>query len=716
MTDRRPSHPLQTAVLTQSLTGKQSLAIRLICGGTFFLLVACMAVAAFGQDETQQRSQLGERQRFVERKMAELESKFTTIAQQISEKEPERAERLVKAYQLAKEKLLTERMARVSQLMDQGRFVDAQKGLDEVIGSLDELVKLLIDQKDPEADKQREIEQLEEWKKEIQQLQREQQKQTKETDNAANKEDAIKRLEAQIKELNELIEKQKDVIRETEDSEGKGLKTMDRVADKQFELRKQTENLTDRIGKGENADDSAAENQDGTSKPSDNSSGSGEAQGKPSDKNDDKSDKQGNNKGDEENPDDAKNKQPGDENKSGDEKTDQPKSDKNNSKPSDSKNPSGDKPSDSKSGDSKQGTNPGKPGEKQSDSSNSSQSKPGSENPSGNEQNKQQQNQQNQEQNQQPQPGEQPLQKASDFQRRAEEKLASGKSEDAKRQQEQAIDEMEKAKLELEKEKRRIASLPPDALERLAQEQRRLRDKAMDVAKQMKEAPKPSNQDKQGEQGASQQQQQPGQDSMQQAGDSMQKAAGEMEEQDNEQAQREQKEAERKLQKALEEIEERLSQLREETREEKLKRLEARFNEMFERQKVASLMTRELDDKTNALGSLERRDELVLLRLATEEAEIRELGQQAYDLLLEDGTSSVFPEVVQNLHDDLMRASELLSQKRTDKLTQLVQREIESALKELLEALKRRRRNPKVAAAVAAGAVVINRSSTNRPN
>ena len=109
---------------------------------------------------------------------------------------------------------------------------------------------------------------------------------------------------------------------------------------------------------------------------------------------------------------------------------------------------------------------------------------------------------------------------------------------------------------------------------------------------------------------------------------------------------------------------------------------------MLDRQQVASVMTIELDDKKTNLGQLRRRDQLIILRLASEELEIKELSQQAYDLLLEDGTSSVFPEVVFDLQADLEHASEMLQKERTDQYTQLVQKEIETAIEDLIDALK----------------------------
>ena len=108
-------------------------------GFTSFALATSLSIASLAQtpappenpqdpaivnsvQEKDKKSQLGERQRLVERKMAELENKFTAIAEQIRQKEPERADRLIAAYQRAKETLLKEKMNEVSQLLDQNKF------------------------------------------------------------------------------------------------------------------------------------------------------------------------------------------------------------------------------------------------------------------------------------------------------------------------------------------------------------------------------------------------------------------------------------------------------------------------------------------------------------------------------------------------------------------------------------------------------------------
>lgn len=251
--------------------------------------------------------------------------------------------------------------------------------------------------------------------------------------------------------------------------------------------------------------------------------------------------------------------------------------------------------------------------------------------------------------------------------------------------QAEAVEQLSKALSELEKEKRRIESLPPEVLEQLAREQRRSRNKSLDLIRKMKESPTGKQPDGQPE---SQAGQQPGQQQMQEASDAQGQAGKSLEDGDSDSANQQQQQAEKKMEEALEEIEDRLSQLREETNEEKLARLEGRFREMLDRQKIATIMTTEIDDKRLSLGRMGRRDQLLILRLATEELDIRELGQQSYDLLLEDGTSQVFPEVVQDVRTDLATVAEMLQQSRTDRYTQLVQKEVETAIADLIDALE----------------------------
>ena len=283
-------------------------------------------------------------------------------------------------------------------------------------------------------------------------------------------------------------------------------------------------------------------------------------------------------------------------------------------------------------------------------------------------------------------PGQQKLKEASRNQRDAEQRLSGGEAEEAKENQQQALNALNEAVEELKKERERIANLPPEATEALAEEQLETRDRTAQLDDQMKTAPSASPTEA-GESSSSQSS--PGQSQIAKAQQQMQNAANRLQNQDAEGANREQSEAIKNLNEALEEIENRLSQLKEETQEEKLARLGARFTEMLARQQVVSAQTLELDEKQIATDTLRRSDRLALAKLAAEENALAEMSQEAYDLLVEDGTSVVFPRIVEDLKTDLQQCADGLKKQRTDSLTQLVQSEVETTLEELISALQR---------------------------
>lgn len=621
-------------------------------------LVMALASTTLADEESsgnRQKTELGIRQQLVQRKMVELELKFTVVAEKIREKDPKRADLLIETYQKSREQSLTTRMERVSELLNEGKYVQAQENLDEVTEILESLIRLLTDEKNRELSPKDEMDMLEKFKQQVTQQLQQQRKQTREAEKAANRKESLEQVEAQIRELNRLIDQQKKLMQENGGDENTGLRQLDELADRQFELRKATERLKDAVGgvKKKSAEQGmpsegtpgGSESEQGEKNPGEEKPG--DSGNKPPKGSDAKGDSKG----------DAKQGKPGEPNESGE--------DVDEAKAGDAKG-SESKPSDGKEGTGQQSSSP--PGGKPDSSGPAGESPSGSATPPA-----------------PPQPGQQSLQKASDSQQAAEEKLGSGKPEEAKAMQAEAVEQLSKALSELEKEKRRIESLPPEVLEQLAREQRRSRNKSLDLIKKMKESPTGKQPDGQPE---SQAGQQPGQQQMQEASDAQGQAGKSLEDGDSDSANQQQQQAEKKMEEALEEIEDRLSQLRDETNEEKLARLEGRFREMLDRQKIATIMTTEIDDKRLSLGRMGRRDQLLILRLATEELDIRELGQQAYDLLLEDGTSQVFPEVVQDVRTDLATVAEMLQQSRTDRYTQLVQKEVETAIADLIDALE----------------------------
>ncbi len=664
-------------------TSRQNIIYRIARIAVVALLVYVVTVPTIAQSRGQisaqnmvaedQKTELGIRQQLVKRKMVELEKKFMFVADRIRNDKPQRAELLVKTYQKSKEQSLTRKMELVSQLLNTQKYDEAEQQLDEVVGILESLIRLLTNEKKKAVSAKQEMESLEKIKQKIKQQLQEQRKQTREVEKASDKKSAAEKVTAQINALKGLIEKQSELARETGNNANAKLNQLDQLADKQFGIRQATDELHKNVS---GQKDSL--NKDGSfkdmPKPQSGDAVDGSGENAAKDSADQPADPS-------REPRSAGNSIP----TPGDGKQSNPSGDESAKRASEGTPANGksaeESPADGESakGKSDRGESSRGGAEGKSQESGESGGQGNGETPSPPEA--------------PPQPGQKALQRAADHQKRAEEKLGSGKPADAKRQQQQALDKLKEALADLKKEKRRIESLPPEAMAQLAREQRRSRDKTLDLIKEMKQAPKSKQEDASGgESGQPTPQQTPGQQQMEQAQQAQNQAAEKMEDSNTQEAQQQQQQAEQKMKEALEEIEDRLSQLREETNEEKLARLEARFQEMLNRQREASALTVEIEDKRANLGIIHHRDQLLILRLATEETEIRELAQQAYDVLLEDGTSVVFPEVVQDIRVDLESASKLLQEDKTDQYTQLVQKEIETGIADLLDALKEARK------------------------
>ena len=267
---------------------------------------------------------------------------------------------------------------------------------------------------------------------------------------------------------------------------------------------------------------------------------------------------------------------------------------------------------------------------------------------------------------------------------------------------------LERALAELKREESRIASLPPEAFEKMAKKQDDIGNQTAKLEQKMQEAGKGGGQSGEGQSGeGGGGKPQPGQQKVAKAQKSMQQASGGLRKQDPNDASRQQGKAIKELEEALQEIEERLNQLREETQLEKLARLEARFREMLSVQQRITAQTAVFDKKRqDSGGNLARPDRLAVGALGGDESRMEAVldpmtkqvklpmglaghAQQALDLIIDDGTSVVFPDVVEQLRDDLISVGKLLTEHaRTDQYTQTLQREIETTLEELIEALQ----------------------------
>jgi hypothetical protein len=94
------------------------------------------------------------------------------------------------------------------------------------------------------------------------------------------------------------------------------------------------------------------------------------------------------------------------------------------------------------------------------------------------------------------------------------------------------------------------------------------------------------------------------------------------------------------------------------------------------------------EKKRQSDGELKRTERLALGAVAKEEGALAEAAQQALDIIIDDGTSVVFPDVVEQLRDDLLSVKQLLDTAKTDAYTNSLQKEVETTLEELIEALQ----------------------------
>ena len=560
--------------------------------------VAAQELANRETDDSKQRrpTALSIRQQRVNRMMQSLERLFLTMAQTLEKTEPERAERLVKAFQQSKELLIERRMQEIVRLLDLTKLNNASEEQDKLLVDLRKLVATLLDD-DIDADKLREeMERLKRWRDIIQKLAKEEKQQKRQTDKVANKDKSLADLERQIKAVEKLIQREQKLVDKTSKADAKDSQGLDSLSTEQQGIRTDTESLANEIaGKiGQTGDNPSSQTAaDGGSQDGEQSGSQGNSQNSNQD---------------------------------------------------------------GSQADSQGGSQNGFQSGQQSDSQNS-------------------------------EPGEQPLRKAADHQESAEENLKKQKPKTAQGNEEKSVDELKKALDELKRERDRLESLSKKDFDQMADKQDRTADKTDQLNQEMAKASQSG-----GSQSSSSNSggQQPGQQSVANACQCMQQASGNLKNQQAGNASPQQQKAIDELNKALDEIQGRLAELQDQLDDEKLVRLEDIFLQMLERQQQASAGTIDLDrKKKETQGKLRRADRLALKKLAVEERELALMAQQALDLLIEDGTSIVFPKVVEDLRDILNTVGKLLDEQRTDDYTRTLQKEVETTLEELIEALQK---------------------------
>lgn len=167
-----------------------------------------------------------------------------------------------------------------------------------------------------------------------------------------------------------------------------------------------------------------------------------------------------------------------------------------------------------------------------------------------------------------------------------------------------------------------------------------------------------------------------------------QEAAEQLDKQNPQKAADAQEKAIEKLEQAKRQIEEELKQKRAERRKELLAALENRFRAMLARQLECNKETSRLD--TLGQTNWKRSDQLALGELGTRQNWVADEADQALHILKEEGTTVVFPQVVEHVRDDARDVTQRLGASDTGESVRATQESIAETLKELIEAIEKK--------------------------
>ncbi|MFQ5423747.1 MAG: hypothetical protein ACE5F9_07170 [Phycisphaerae bacterium] len=190
------------------------------------------------------------------------------------------------------------------------------------------------------------------------------------------------------------------------------------------------------------------------------------------------------------------------------------------------------------------------------------------------------------------------------------------------------------------------------------------------------------------QEGASDDQPLPGQQDIEGAVPLQEDAAKALDRQAPAEAAEKQAEAVKKLKQAQDQLDDVLEQLRREQQEEMLAALEARFRAMLARQLECNKATGRLA----VLGKAQwkRSDQLELAELSQRQRWVGNEAGKALDLLVEEGTTVVFPQVVEQVRDDGLAVADRLAAADVGGHVRAMQADIVDVIRQLLDAVKRK--------------------------
>jgi hypothetical protein len=268
---------------------------------------------------------------------------------------------------------------------------------------------------------------------------------------------------------------------------------------------------------------------------------------------------------------------------------------------------------------------------------------------------------------------------------KAEGKLEKGRRDDAVPHEENAKKELEDAKKKLEEFEKALKKLIklPD-YDKMAKKQDTTAKKTEDLLKKMKQQGGGQQGDAQG--GT------PGQQGVEGAKKAMQRASRNLRGRSARRANKDQKEALERLEKAREELEDALRQLREEEQLMLLEALERRLVRMLQKQTKIHKETLSLNIRLREAQKAGKKAPRAVVdkghQLGDGEAELSVAAEKILEILREEGTTVVIPDVMEDMRKDLDTLAKRLRKLAAGEYTQQIQQDVMETLRELIEVIK----------------------------
>lgn len=267
------------------------------------------------------------------------------------------------------------------------------------------------------------------------------------------------------------------------------------------------------------------------------------------------------------------------------------------------------------------------------------------------------------------------LSKSASHMDKAAKNLKGGDPKAAADEMKKALNELEKKKYELAKLMRRTKEKAQKPVAKQASEQTDLAKRTDQTANQMGKTDKAAAM--------------PGQKSAKSAAGKMSSAAGSLGQGKSSQANEEQKKAIKELKDAREQLDKAIKEEQEAMQMEALVKIDAELQKVLNTQKTISAATKKLDGAREPDKPFVRAEEIELTRLAGAEGKLAEQVGKILKKLQSEGTTAVFPAVLKEVGEDIRSVDRLLTDKKPGKLTQQIQADIEQALQDMIDAIRK---------------------------